>query len=83
MQDYHELHGWSVENYDLFWQEVWQFTGVIRQAGTFSNHRVHIFLEMKQGVSVSAHSAGAYTATLLVMVNVTPHPHQPGLILPS
>ncbi len=36
MQDYHELHGWSVENYDLFWQEVWQFTGVIRQAGTFS-----------------------------------------------
>jgi hypothetical protein len=30
----------------------------------------YIFLlEMKQG-SVSAHSAGAYTATLLVMVNV-------------
>ncbi len=39
---------------------------------------------------MSAHSAGAYTATLLVMVNVMkgggrahPHPHQPGLILPS
>ncbi len=39
---------------------------------------------------MSAHSAGAYTATLLVMVNVLrggglapPHPHQPGLILPS
>jgi hypothetical protein len=31
----------------------------------------YIFLlEMKQGYSVSAHSAGAYTATLLVMVNV-------------
>jgi hypothetical protein len=42
VQDYHELHGWSVENYDLFWQEVWQFTGVIRQAGTFSS------TEMKQ-----------------------------------
>ncbi len=37
---------------------------------------------------MSVHSAGAYTATLLVMVNVmrgggrapcTPHPHQPGL----
>jgi hypothetical protein len=42
-------------------------------------------LEMKQG-----HSAGAYTETLLVMVNVKkgggrvpPHPHQPGLISPS
>jgi hypothetical protein len=41
-------------------------------------------------VSVSAHSAGAYTATLLVMVNVMkgggrapPHPHQPGIILPT
>ncbi len=39
---------------------------------------------------MSAHSAGAYTATVLVMVNVNregmgvhPHPHQPGLILPS
>jgi hypothetical protein len=39
---------------------------------------------------VSAHSAGAYTATLLVMVSVMkgggrapPHSHQPGLILPS
>jgi hypothetical protein len=32
-------------------------------------HRVHIFTRDNQ-VSVSAHSAGAYTATLLVMVNV-------------
>jgi hypothetical protein len=41
-------------------------------------------------VYLAAHSAGAYTATLLVMVNVVkgggrapPHPQQPGLILPS
>ncbi len=34
-----------------------------------NNHRVHILLEMKQ-VSVSAHPPGAYTATLLVTVNV-------------
>jgi hypothetical protein len=33
-------------------------------------HRVHIFTRDETGVSVSAHSAGAYTATLLVMVNV-------------
>ncbi len=32
-------------------------------------YRVHIFLEMKQA-SVSAHSAGAYTATLRLMVNI-------------
>ncbi len=32
-------------------------------------HRVHILVEMKQ-VIVSAHSAGAYTATLLARVNV-------------
>ncbi len=34
--------------------------------------RVHIFLEMKQGqcVKLSTHSAGAFTATLLVMGNV-------------
>jgi hypothetical protein len=35
------------------------------------NHRVHIFTRDEiYRVSVSAHSAGAYTATLLVMVNV-------------
>ena len=36
------------------------------------DHRVHILVEMKQGqcITVSAHSAGAYTATLLVMVIV-------------
>ncbi len=52
-------------------------------------HRVHIFLYRWNRVSVSAHSAGAYTATLQVMVNVmrgggraSPHPHQPGLIYP-
>ncbi len=51
-------------------------------------HRVHILVEMKQGQS--AHSAGVYTATLLVRVNVMrgggrapPHLHQPGPILPS
>ena len=32
-------------------------------------HREHIFTRDNQ-VSVSAHSAGAYTATLLVIVNV-------------
>jgi hypothetical protein len=46
------------------------------------NHRVHIFTKDETNVSVSAHSAGAYTATLLAMVNVvegggrcTPHSH--------
>jgi hypothetical protein len=34
------------------------------------HHRVHIFPRDETGFSVSAHSAGAYTATLLVMVNV-------------
>ncbi len=52
-------------------------------------HRVHIFTRDGNRVSVSAYSAGAYTATLLVMVNVmkgsgrAPPPHQPGIILPS
>ncbi len=36
-----------------------------------AKQRVHIFTRDETGlVSVSAHSAGAYTATLLVMVNV-------------
>jgi len=29
LEDYHQLHAWSVQNYGLFWSEVWQFTGVI------------------------------------------------------
>jgi len=29
LKDYHELHQWSVENYDLFWDKIWSFTGVI------------------------------------------------------
>jgi len=29
LQDYHQLHSWSVQNYGQFWQEVWNFTGVI------------------------------------------------------
>jgi len=29
LQDYHQLHSWSVENYPEFWSEVWEFTGVI------------------------------------------------------
>jgi hypothetical protein len=48
---------------------IWSNTQCITPVDGF-HHRVHIFLEMKQGYSVSAHSAGAYTATLLVMVNV-------------
>jgi hypothetical protein len=35
-----------------------------------ADHRVHIFTRDETGlVYISAHSAGAYTATLLVMVN--------------
>ncbi len=34
------------------------------------NHRVHILVEMKQGYCICPLSHGAYTATLLVMVNV-------------
>ena len=29
LNDYHELHGWSIQNYGQFWEEVWSFTGVI------------------------------------------------------
>jgi len=29
LKDYHELHQWSVENYELFWDKLWDFTGVI------------------------------------------------------
>ena len=29
LEDYHQLHEWSVRNYGLFWSEVWQFSGVI------------------------------------------------------
>jgi len=29
LEDYHQLHGWSVQNYGLFWSEVWKFSGVI------------------------------------------------------
>lgn len=29
LSSYHELHGWSVQNYGQFWREVWDFTGVI------------------------------------------------------
>ena len=41
--------------------------GVVSGEG---DHRVHIFTREEKRVSVSAHSAGEYTATLLVMVNV-------------
>ena len=29
LEDYHQLHGWSVQNYGSFWSEVWKFSGVI------------------------------------------------------
>ena len=29
LEDYHQLHEWSVQNYGLFWSEVWKFSGVI------------------------------------------------------
>ena len=29
LKDYHQLHSWSVSNYDLFWREVWDFTRVV------------------------------------------------------
>ncbi len=61
-QDYHELHSWSVANYDLFWEEVWQFTGVIRQAdispsmassgAPFGGHRVQYIRSRLGGHSV-------------------------------
>jgi hypothetical protein len=60
----------------------------VQKRGDWSTE--YIFLLEMNMIIVSVHSAGAYTATLLVMVNVvkgggraTPHPHQPGLILPS
>lgn len=32
--DYQTLHRWSVEDSEAFWQEVWQFTGVIGDMGS-------------------------------------------------
>ncbi|MBP7970552.1 MAG: acetoacetate--CoA ligase [Aquaspirillum sp.] len=32
--DYQALHRWSVEDSEAFWQEVWQFTGVIGDMGS-------------------------------------------------
>jgi len=29
LKDYHQLHSWSISNYDLFWREVWDFTRVV------------------------------------------------------
>ena len=29
LENYHDLHKWSCENYDLFWKEVWDFCGVV------------------------------------------------------
>ncbi len=56
----------------------------------FHPQRTYLYKRWNR-VSVSAHSAGAYTATLLVKVckcnergwACTPHSHQPSLILPS
>ncbi len=53
----------------------------VRFCFNIDDHRVHIFTTDETGlVYVSAHSAGAYTATLLVILNVVkeggraPHP---------
>lgn len=32
LQNYQELHAWSVENLDVFWQSIWDYTGVIASA---------------------------------------------------
>jgi len=32
--DYQALHRWSVEDSEAFWQEVWQFTGIIGNMGS-------------------------------------------------
>ena len=29
LEDYHQLHKWSCENYDQFWKEVWEFCEII------------------------------------------------------
>ena len=29
LETYQDLHRWSVEHYDLFWAEVWTFTGIL------------------------------------------------------
>ena len=29
LETYQDLHRWSVEHYDLFWAEVWTFTGIV------------------------------------------------------
>jgi len=28
--DYKELYGWSVENYDHFWEEFWHYSDIVR-----------------------------------------------------
>ena len=29
LETYHDLHKWSVEHYDKFWAEVWDFTKIV------------------------------------------------------
>ncbi len=31
LEDYHQLHKWSCDHYDLFWAHVWDFCGVKSQ----------------------------------------------------
>jgi acetoacetyl-CoA synthetase len=31
LSSYHELHQWSIENINEFWQDVWEFVGVRAQ----------------------------------------------------
>lgn len=32
LEDYQQLHAWSIQNYSHFWEEVWDFTGVLSSA---------------------------------------------------
>jgi len=64
----------------------------LKVSSAAGDHRVHRDRDEIHRWNVSALSAGAYTATLYVMVNskyiekgmgVHPHPDQPGQIYPS
>ena len=39
LQTYRDLHAWTVQNPDLFWDQIWDFCGVIGDKGAPPRHR--------------------------------------------
>jgi acetoacetyl-CoA synthetase len=43
LSDYHALHQWSIKNTSLFWQEIWDYTGIVAST---SPHSVQYILSL-------------------------------------